>query len=241
MVTAAAPAVPSATRRKVFAVTAAVAWLGLALTLLFSALGWYRAAPVEVGMYGDHPDGIAGAVSRVSDTLSYFTIWSNAAVALAATALARESTRRSRALEVLRLDSMLMITVTAIVYAVVLAPTAVIEGWSKLTDPLLHQVTPAIALLGWIAVGPRGWITWRTVLASLAVPMAWLVWMLARGAVIDAYPYPFVNVVELGYPIVARNLGAILLFGIIVASLYWALDALLTRTVRRRPSSADSS
>ena len=41
---------------------------------------------------------------------------------------------------------------------------------------------------------------WATV-----VPVAWLAGTLVRGAAIDWYPYPFVDVTDLGYLPVAAN------------------------------------
>lgn len=39
------------------AVNAGVAWLGVVLTLVISALGGYEQLPVEAGLYGDTGDG----------------------------------------------------------------------------------------------------------------------------------------------------------------------------------------
>lgn len=122
-----------------------------------------------------------------------------------------------------------MITVTAIVYQVLLAPTAVVTGWSRLTDPLLHVVTPVLTVLVWVVWGPRGWITRREVPLALVVPLAWIAWMLARGAVVDAYPYDFANVAELGYATVATTLVVILVFGLVVAAVFWGGERLLSR------------
>jgi len=219
----------SRTAHRAYAVNAGVAWTGVLLTVLFSALGWYRDAPVEPGLYGDTPDGAAGALARVADTLSYFTIWSNIAVALAVTLLVLHPGKDTVARRVLRLSSLLMITVTAIVYQVVLAPGIDVEGWSLLTDPLLHAVTPLVTVVVWAVWGPRGWITARLVPVALAVPFLWIVWMLARGAVIDAYPYGFANVAELGYAVVARNLVLVLLFALTLAAAFWRLDVVLAR------------
>ena len=190
---------PSRTARHAFAVNAAVAWLGVVLTVLLSTLGWYRAVPVDPGLYGDTPGGAAGALSRLTDTLSYFTIWSNVAVGVAVTLLALDPARDTMLRRVLRLSSLLMITVTAIVYQVVLAPTIDVAGWSLLTDPLLHAVTPLVTVVVWAVWGPRGWATAWLVPWALVVPALWIGWMLARGAVFDAYRYGFVNVVVLGF------------------------------------------
>lgn len=223
--------------RLAFAVNAALAWSGVVLTVVLSTVGAYDDLAPVAGLYGHHPGGVAGAVSRLSDTLSYFTIWSNVVVAVTMTLLARRRVRASPVLRTLRLDSVLMITITAIVYAVLLAPTAVVTGWSRLTDPILHQVTPVVTVVVWLVVGPRGWISWRTVLAALVVPLAWIAWMLVRGAAVGAYPYDFANVAELGYASVLGTLAGILVFGLVVASVFWVLDVALRR-LRRRGTAA---
>jgi hypothetical protein len=219
---------PTRPARIAFAVNAVVAWLGVLLTVVISAAGGYELNP-EPGLYGVHPEGVAGVFSRVADTLSYFTIWSNIVVAVAATLLARRQVPVTGWLRVLRLDAVLMITVTALVYAVLLAPSAEVVGWSRLTDPILHQVTPAVTVLVWLAFGPRRWVSGRVVLASLVIPVAWIAWMLLRGVAIGTYPYDFANVAELGYASVGTALLAILVFGVLVAAVYWVLDLGLRR------------
>lgn len=245
MVSAMTEAVPqrrqtSELARTAYGLNAGLAWLGVGLTLVISAFGGYEPTPVTGHLYGTHPEGVAGAVSRVSDTLSYFTIWSNVVVAIALTLLSRRPSRDTALRRVLRLDSLLMITITAIVYAVLLAPSAVVVGWSRLTDPILHQVTPAVTVLVWLAFGPRRWISWRVLLASMGIPLMWVAWMLGRGAVVGAYPYDFADVGTRGYPAVAATLAGILVFGIIVAAVFWGIDAAISRVTRgSRPLGAD--
>jgi hypothetical protein len=170
--------------------------------------------------------------------LSYFTIWSNIAVGVAVTLLAMDPDKDTVARRVLRLSSLLMITVTAIVYQVVLAPGIDVEGWSLLTDPILHAVTPLVTVVVWAVWGPRGWITARLLPGALAVPLLWILWMLARGAVVDAYPYGFANVAGLGYAVVARNLTLVLLFALGLAAAFWRLDVVLRRRRDGRSSPA---
>lgn len=219
--------------RRAWGVVAAVAWTGVVATVLLSGLGWYAQIPPEPGLYGDTEDGAYGVLQRVVDTFSYFTIWSNIVVAVTATLLARGSDGpRTR---VLLLDALLMITVTGIVYQVLLAPSIDVQGWSLFTDPVLHVVTPLLTLLVWGWVGPRGWLTVRLLPLSLVVPLLWVGWMLARGAVVDAYPYAFVAVNERGYPAVFLTIGAILVFGVVVAAVLTALERVLSR---RRPAAS---
>ncbi len=221
------------TARRALVVNAVVAWFGLVTTLLISGLGWYDESEPDPGLYGDTGEGVYGAVQRLTDSLSYFTIWSNAVVAISLTLLLRRPFRDTWAMRVLRLDGLLMITITAIVYQVLLAPTIEVTGWSNLTDPVLHVITPAFTVVVWAAWGPRGWITGRLVPAALIVPLLWIVWMLARGAVIGSYPYGFANVAEYGYGSVGASLGLILVFGVVIAALYWGADVLLRRRAQR--------
>ena len=174
--------------RTALLVNAVVASTGVVLTVLLSGFGWYRRAPVDPGLYGDTPLGAAGALPRLVDTLSYFTIWSNIVVAVGVSLLLARPLRDTPVRRALRLSGLLMITITAIVYQVLLAPAVDVEGWSLLTDPILHVVTPALTVVVWLVWGPRGWVDARVVLAALVVPLLWIGWMLARGAVVDAYP-----------------------------------------------------
>ncbi|MGL5930951.1 MAG: Pr6Pr family membrane protein [Dermatophilaceae bacterium] len=223
----------SGSARRALAVSAAVAWSGVVLATVLVALEAFDARTPPAGLYGLHPDGVAGWWSRMADHVSYFTTWSNAVVAVGATLLAWQPERDTFWRRVIRLDGMLMITVTAIVYAVLLRPTAVITGWARLTDPILHIVTPAVTVAVWLVWGPRRMVDGRVVLASLVVPVGWIGWMLARGVAVDAYPYGFANVSERGYGPVLVTLAGILGFGLAVATAYWALDAALSRGFTR--------
>ncbi len=229
----------STTARRAFLTNAAVAWLGVGLTVIFSLLGLYADVPVDEGLYGDTPAGAAGALTRLVDTLSYFTVWSNIVVAVSATLLVRAAGDDRTVRRVLRLDALLMILVTFVVYQLVLAPGIDVQGWANLTDPLLHLVTPLLTLGVWVVWGPRGWISGRLVPLALVVPAIWIVWALGRGAVVEAYPYGFLNVVVLGWATVARNLVGVLVLSLVLAAALWGVDRALTRRVGAR-STQDS-
>jgi hypothetical protein len=60
------------------------------------------------------------------------------------------------------------------------------------------------------------------VAAWLVYPLAWFVYTLARGAIVDWYPYPFVDVSELGYQaVLARAVALGVGFGLAAAALLW--------------------
>lgn len=228
--------------RRVWGFVAALAWFGVALDVTLSATDNYSHAEIAAHAYGNNPTGAAGALPRVVDTLSYFTVWSNVVVALAFTLLALQvgratatsgdrptGDRFSRLARVLLLDALVMITVTAIVYQVVLAPDANPTGVAVVTNFLEHQAVPVLSVFAWLVVGPRRAFDRRTFSLFLVVPVVWVAYMLVRGAFIDAYPYPFVNVSTNGYASVAVALCAILAFGLALAALYTGLDKVLSR------------
>jgi hypothetical protein len=218
------------TARAWFTVNAVVAWLGLAIQFVLSASGMYPPTEKVISQLGaGNPEGAAGALPRIVDFFSYFTIWSNIVVALVLTVLAANPRRDTPALRVLRLDALIMIAITGIVYAVVLAPTATLRGWEVLANAFIHILTPVVTIVVWLVAGPRGWIGWSTIAKAMILPLVWLAYTLVRGAVIGAYPYPFVDVVRLGYGQVAVNVVAIVVFAVVLGAIMLGIDRLLTR------------
>ena len=231
------PAEATTLHRRLWGALALFAALGTVASVGLATAGLYPTTQDHTSSFGGHPAGWAGALPRLADALSYFTHWSNAVVAVAAWVIAR-GTRPTTWVRVLLLDALLMITITAIVYAVLLAPTAEVRGWENVTNPWVHIATPALTVLLWAIAGPRRWLSWRLIPLALVVPLAWVGYMLARGSLIDQYPYDFVDVVRHGYAQVALNVGGILVFGVLVAAFYCLLDAVLSRLSRGGETSA---
>jgi|DEB0MinimDraft_3_1074331.scaffolds.fasta_scaffold00418_14 hypothetical protein len=222
-------------RRLLFALNALVAWSGLALSFTLTVLGTYPSQNTDPTMLGN-PD--QGAIGRILDFFTYFTIWSNIIVAIVMTMLAINPTRNTFWFRVVRLDALLMITVTGIIYNAILAASAKNEGLEVISNFLEHVATPALTFAIWLVAGPRGWINWRTIWAALIIPVVWLVWALARGAVIDAYPYGFLNVAAYGYPTVLLNVLYIIIMAIILCLIFWGLDWVVRKMVPEKQTEA---
>lgn len=216
-----------------YLVNAVVAWIGVTLQLVLSAGGLYPSAETVPSQTGyANALGAAGSFGRIVDYASYFTIWSNVVVAVVMTLLAVRPGRDSPLLRVLRLDSLLMITITGLVYAVVLAPTAHNVGWQVVGNFFVHQATPVLTLLVWVVAGPRGWIRWSTIAPAMVLPLVWVAYTLARGAVISGYPYPFIDVIRHGYGQVLLNVAAIVVLGLVITAIFLGVDRLLSRHSR---------
>ena len=126
-----------------------------------------------------------------------------------------------------------MIVVTGIIYNAVLAATAKNQGLEVWTNFFLHVLTPALTFIVWLIAGPRGWISWRIIGASLILPIVWLVFALIRGAFIGAYPYGFLNVATFGYGAVLTNVAGIVVFAVVLCLIFWGLDILISRLTGR--------
>jgi len=199
-------------QRIAFAVLALCAGGGVLIGLALTGSPPPPGPPPAAGLFDPTTTG-----QRLGDALSYFTYWSNILVAIVFGLLAIRTRGRGRLMRVLLLDALLMILVTGIVYVTVLAPSAPpAEGWDLASRLLVHYIAPPLALVVFALVGPRGWISVRLIPAALILPLGWVAYTLVRGAIIGAYPYGFLNVVDLGYAMALVNTGVILVFGIVI-------------------------
>jgi hypothetical protein len=128
----------------------------------------------------------------------------------------------------LRLDSLMMITITCIVYNALLRSITVNVGLNVYTDLLLHQVVPVVTVLVWLLAGPRRQFGLRDLLPALIVPLAWAAYALIRGAIIGAYPYDIVNVAKYGYGSVLLTIAIIIGFGIALGLIAIGIERLLS-------------
>jgi len=180
-------------------------------------------------------------VIRLWNVLSYFTIWSNILVTVVAYLLARDPQRSGRVFDTVRLASVMMITVTCAVYALVLAKVWEPTGWQKIADETLHYTVPALAVLGYLLFGPRPRFSLPTLWRSLSIPLAWIAYTLIRSPFITYtedgktrhwYPYHFINVDDIGYGRALLNIAGIFVFLLAIGWIYTFLD----RTLSPRPA-----
>ena len=155
---------------------------------------------------------------------SYFTVESNLLVLISAVSLAWNPQRDGRWWRVLRLDALLGIAVTGVVFVTVLSGLVHHSGIGAWVNAGFHYLSPLLALLGWCLFGPRPRIDGRTLVLAFLWPVAWLAYTLIRGALTAWYPYPFLNAHELGYARVALNIAVILAGAGAFALLLWGME-----------------
>ncbi len=168
----------------------------------FAATALCVLAGVAISVYTaatNHAGHFHTPVGRAFNTFAFFTVDSNLIVGATTLLLAIEPERSSPVFATFRLIGLVAITVTGLVYHVALASLFELQGIHQLGNQLVHTVVPILAVVGWLAFGPRRLTSPRIALWSLAFPVAWLAFTLTRGAFVHWYPYPFIDVTELGY------------------------------------------
>lgn len=87
------------------------------------------------------------------------------------------------------------------------------QGLQWLADVTLHYATPLLCLLHWWFAVPPARMPWRAPLAWAVWPLAYLAYALLRGAWLQSYPYPFIDVTALGYrQTLLNSVGLLMVF-----------------------------
>jgi hypothetical protein len=176
-------------------------------------LGWFALALQLYLMLARDPAGVLGVVIAY---FSFFTILTNFLVALVFTAAAfrvRAGWGQWLLRPSVQAGTTVYIVIVCIVYQILLRHLWNPQGAQYVADLLLHSVLPAGYVLYWWFFAPREGLIWKNAIAWLVYPGAYLVYILARGAVSGLYPYHFIDVTALGYEgVIARSAGLMLVF-----------------------------
>jgi len=187
-----------------FAATALVVLVGLVVQIVVTA-----------GATGGHFPTVGG---RLVNLFCFFTIQSNVIVGVTSLLLALNPHRTSMLFRVLRLDGVVAIAVTFVVFRIALAGLHDLSGSAAFADFMLHVASPVMCVVGWLMFGPRQHTGPRPVLLAAIFPLCYLALTLVRGPIVDFYPYPFLDIAEHGY-------ARVLLNSVIIGALFLALAA----------------
>jgi len=167
---------------------------------------------------------------RLERFVSYFTIQSNFFALLASVAVVRGRPLESNPGRMLRLAALVGMTVTCIVYIVVLSGDSTSTGIDQVANLMLHYIGPPLFVLAWVVFGPFFALSLSDIPRALIWPLLWIVYTLIHGAITDWYPYPFIDVATKGYADVFVSIGFITIFALILCAVYVGIDRLRRRT-----------
>lgn len=217
-----------ANRYRAFSTTAALlGWFALILQLILT---------IELAI--DNGRSVSAALWQ---WIGYFTITTNALVALSLSATAigpRGATSRFFGRPDVHSMIAMSIIIVSLIYNLLLRQLWHPRGWQLLADVLLHDVMPLLFLLHWWLAVPKDSLHWQQVIAWQIYPAVYFVYAIARGAVDGWYPYPFLDVSTLGYLQVLINAAVIVLAFIAVALILVALGRRQVRGASSRGETA---
>ncbi|ROO32659.1 hypothetical protein SAMN03159376_03140 [Pseudomonas sp. NFACC09-4] len=191
--------IDNALRRRLVSLAALLGWLGLSIQLYLILLGrWSLGASLLGGLV---------------NFFSFFTVLTNTLVAVVLTweVTPRESAvRRWFLLPSVSSGIAVSIALVSLAYNLLLRHLWQPEGWQFVADELLHDVMPLLYVAYWWLCVPKGTLRLRHIGLWIAYPLVYFAYVLLRGDLLAAYPYPFIDVSNLGYPQVFLNAGGIL-------------------------------
>lgn len=96
----------------------------------------------------------------------------------------------------------LFMVITGIVYFILLRNEPIEIAW---VNAVYHYILPVALLVDWIVNPPKTKLPLGKAFLWLLFPAAFFAYSLVRGAITDWYPYPFMNVAQIGYEQTVMN------------------------------------
>lgn len=199
-------------------------WAAVAAKLLFAFFG-FSALVTEVAVLVERHRFAAG------DFFSYFTVESNllACLSLVLSALALTGGSQNRVLDFYRGAVTLCMATTIAIFIVLLSGYSSAELTAVPWDnTVLHYIMPIVIIVDWLVAGQPVVLPFPVALSWLGLPLAYLVYSLVRGAIVDWYPYPFMDASLHGY-------GALLVTSVVLAVVLAAFTVVIASVPRVRP------
>ena len=189
------------------------------LELVGLSLGWFAVIGQFILMLQNRVTDVAETIIRF---FSFFTILTNTLVALYLTLkyfgfLKGPLSIFSRKSTLTALTAFILLV--GIVYQIILRGIWEPEGLQRIIDELLHTIIPVYFLVYWYLYASASDIRLKPTLYWLFYPLLYFVFVIIKGHFSGFYPYPFLNVTEIGYFGVAKSFVAILGFTMLLMSL----------------------
>lgn len=184
----------------------------ISLNILFAIIGWFAVISQFILMIENRTTSILEMTIRF---VSFFTILTNTLVSIYFTYQIFDRKRKTKNIfnQPGSLTAItIYITVVGLVYQVVLRHIWQPTGLQMIVDELLHTLIPTLVIIYWILYEQKPGLEWNKIPGFLLYPLFYLTFILLRGEFSGFYPYPFVNVLELGWPQTLINIVA--LFGV---------------------------
>ena len=166
----------------------------------------------------------------------FFTVLTNLLAALVMTGHAagpNYAAFRRAASPVVMTTTAAAITMVGSIYFLILRHSWKPEGAQFWADVALHYFMPALVVMFWVWTVPAKSIRWKDTPWLFVYPLVYLVYVFVRGEMVQLYPYPFIDVLEIGYRAALLNAAGIMLAYALVVGLFCGLKIIFSRITLR--------
>ncbi|WP_425309022.1 Pr6Pr family membrane protein [Ammonicoccus fulvus] len=217
--------------------------VGTATPVFHPARPWIRVVRivVAVAILAALVTNTVEAVLGISDTTpirlwSYFTLQSNLVLAVIFLIGAFVAQDRLPAWwDTARGGAAFYMTMTGIIYVVLIAPPEEFLSWSlSWTGIVQHRIGPWAAFLDWALVWMTAKAGWKRPLSWLVYPILFLIAAMVRGAITGWYPYHFLDPLQAGgWGGVATLTGVVVIAFLVMAVVMHLVGRLRTAVATR--------
>jgi len=166
---------------------------------------------------------------------SYFTILTNLLVAVSYTfQLLKPKSGLGKFFSDPKVKSAIAVYITfvGLGYSLLLRHLWKPQGIGWVADELLHDVTPVLYVIYWFMAAPKGILNWKNIAPWLIYPAIYFIYALIKGSITGVYPYPFIDLDELGIKGLLINLILLIIGFSVMGFIYVATNRALGKAYK---------
>lgn len=189
------------------------------LALLFATFAWFAVIMQFVLMIENRTAPVSETIIRF---FSFFTILTNTLVACYFTGIAFFKNQENKSISKPGVLTAVTIYITMVgaVYQFALRHIWSPQGMQMIVDELLHSVIPILVIVFWYLYEVTKPVQYAQVLNWALYPLVYLLFILVRGSFSNFYPYPFINVIEIGLTKALTNAGILVVVFMIISGVF---------------------
>jgi hypothetical protein len=191
--------------------------------IIYALISWFALISQFILIIENRVVGIPETILRY---FSFFTILTNILVAVVYTTIWWQTKNKFSFFLKPNTQTAIgvYILIVGLVYNIILRFIWQPQGLQSVVDELLHLIIPVIYIIYWYFKVDKSSIKYVNSLNWLIYPLAYFIIILILGSYSNYYPYPFINVVELGYEKVILNSILLTLFFGFVSIVFVAIS-----------------
>ena len=177
-----------------------------------------------------------GLITGLVVFFGFFTVLTNLLAAVVMTGHAAgpgNAVFRHTAGPVVMTTTAAAITMVGSIYFLILRHLWKPEGAQFWADVALHYFIPALVVIFWAWTVSARSIRLKDTPWLFMYPLVYLVYVFVRGEMIQLYPYPFIDVLAIGYRAALLNSAGMMLAYALVVGLFCGLKSIFFRTTLR--------